>query len=285
MSRIAYVNGAYLPLGEARVHIEDRGYQFSDAVYEVCAVQNGGIVDIEPHFERLERSLAELRMDRPMGAGALLAVMREVVRRNRVRDGIVYLQVSRGRARRDHAFPGVVLPVLVVTARAVSMTAIEARARTGVRVVSTPDNRWGRCDIKSVSLLANVLAKQKAREAGAYEAWFVDDAGFVTEGASSNAWIVDGDGNLVTRYLDNAILGGITRQVVMELAARKDVPLVERPFTIEQAKAAREAFVTSTTSLVMPVTHIDGDAVGDGKPGPASLELLALYRRRLGVAT
>lgn len=285
MSRIAYVNGAYLPLGEARVHIEDRGYQFSDAVYEVCAVQKGDIVDIEPHFKRLERSLAELRMDRPMGAGALLAVMREVVRRNRVRDGIVYLQVSRGRARREHAFPGVVLPVLVVTARGISMTAIEARARTGVHVVSTPDNRWGRCDIKSVSLLANVLAKQKAREAGAYEAWFVDDAGFVTEGASSNAWIVDGDGNLVTRYLDNAILGGITRQVVMELAARKDVPLVERPFTIEQAKAAREAFVTSTTSLVMPVTHIDGDAVGDGKPGPASLELLALYRRRLGDAT
>lgn len=285
MSRIAYVDGAYVPLGEARVHIEDRGYQFADAVYEVCAVQDGDIVDIEPHFTRLGRSLAELRMAWPMSVGALHAVIREVVRRNRVRDGIVYLQVSRGRARRDHAFPGVALPVLVVTARAMSIAAIEARARTGVSVVSTPDIRWRRCDIKSVSLLPNVLAKQKAREAGAYEAWFVDDAGFVTEGASSNAWIVDGDGNLVTRYLDNAILSGITRQVVMELAARRDAPPVERPFTIDQAKAAREAFVTSTTSLVMPVTHIDGDAVGDGRPGPTSLELLALFRQRLGIAT
>jgi D-alanine transaminase len=276
MSRIAYVNGRYLPHGEAAVHIEDRGYQFSDGVYEVIALRNGALIDEAPHMERLERSLGELRIDPPMGRRALAGVLREVARRNRVREGIVYIQVTRGVARRDHAFPAKARPALVVTARRQGPSK-PAGASGGVSVISLPDIRWARCDIKSVALLPNVLAKQQAREAGAFEAWFIDEAGQVTEGSSTNAWIVTDKGELITRDPGNAILNGVTRRTILSLAAERQIRLVERGFTLDEAKAAREAFVTSTTACVMPVLRIDGTPVGDGRVGPLSAALREAY--------
>ena len=276
MSRIAYVNGRYLPQGEAVVHIEDRGYQFSDGVYEVIALRGGSLVDEAPHLERLERSLGELRIARPMERRALSAVMREVARRNRVRDGIVYIQVTRGVARRDHAFPAAARPALVVTARRQGPSK-PAAASDGVSVVSVPDIRWARCDIKSIALLPNVLAKQQAREAGAFEAWFIDEQDRVTEGSSTNAWIVTAQNELITRDPGNAILNGVTRRSVLRLAAERQLRLIERAFTLAEAKAAREAFVTSTTAYLMPVVRIDGEPVGEGRAGPISRALREAY--------
>ncbi|MBT6116870.1 MAG: D-amino-acid transaminase [Rhodospirillaceae bacterium] len=276
MSRIAYVNGRYLPHGEAVVHIEDRGYQFSDGIYEVIALRRGALVDEAPHLDRLERSLGELRIERPMGRRALSAVMREVARRNRVREGIVYIQVTRGVARRDHAFPVAPRPALVVTARSQGPSKT-APATGGVSVITVPDIRWARCDIKSVALLPNVLAKQQAREAGAFEAWFLDDRGQVTEGCSTNAWIVTDKGELITRDPGNAILNGVTRRTILRLAAERQIRLVERPFTLEEAKAAREVFITSTTAYVMPVVRIDDAPVGEGRAGPLSSALREAY--------
>ena len=276
MSRIAYVNGRYLPLRDAAVNIEDRGYQFSDGVYEVCEVRAGRLVDERRHLERLARSLSELRIAMPMSASALGVVFRETVRRNRVRWGIVYLQITRGVSRRDHAFPpSGTLPSIVVTARNLDFAAAEKLAADGVAVITLPDNRWDRVDIKSVSLLPNVLAKQAAREQGAREAWFVDEQGFVTEGSSSNAWIVTRDGKLVTRQVDNAILRGITRTVVLEVLKVQGIALEERGFTVEEAREAREAFITSASQIVIPVVQIDGRPVGNGAPG-----LLATALRR-----
>jgi D-alanine transaminase len=268
MSRIAYVNGRYLPLAAACVNVEDRGYQFSDGVYEVCEVRGGRLIDERRHIERLKRSLAELRIDMPMSERALGMVLRETVRRNRVRWGIVYLQITRGVARRDHAFPPPgTAPSLVVTARNMDLAAAERQAAEGVAVVSVPDNRWERVDIKSVSLLPNVLAKQAAREQGAREAWFVDRNGRVTEGSSTNAWIVTRDGRVVTRHADHAILRGITRTVVLDVLQAHGLKLEERPFTIEEALAAREAFITAASQIVLPVVRIDGKPVGNGAPG------------------
>ncbi|WP_341703223.1 D-amino-acid transaminase [Ferrovibrio sp.] len=277
MSRIAYVNGRYLPYAQAAVHVEDRGFQFADAVYEVVAVVGGRLVDAEGHLVRLERSLDELRILRPMSRTALAMVLAETVRRNRVQTGHIYLQVSRGAARREFAFPAGVSPTVVAIARNVDMTKADASARRGVAAISQPDIRWGRCDIKTVGLLAAALAKQAAKEAGAYEAWLVDRDGFVTEGSSSNAWIVTADGALVTRPLGHAILGGITRSAVFELARQEGLRLEERPFTLTEALAAREAFVTSTSSYVMPVTSIDGKPVGNGGPGLVAGRLRAIY--------
>jgi D-alanine transaminase len=268
MARIAYVNGRYVPLSEACVNIEDRGYQFSDGVYEVCEVRNGRLVDERRHLARLVFSLTELRIAMPMAMSALSLVMREVVRRNRVRWGILYLQVTRGVARRDHAFPPAgTAPSVVVTARGLDMAAAERMATEGIAVITMPDNRWARVDIKSVSLLPNVLAKQAAREAGAREAWFVDRQGKVTEGSSSNAWIVTRDGKVVTRPLGHDILRGITRTVLLEVIAAQGLSLEERAFTVEEAYAAREAFLTSASQTVMPVVRIDGRPVGNGAPG------------------
>lgn len=281
MSRIAYVNGRYVPHASARVHVEDRGYQFADGVYEVTAVVDGKLVDHGPHLERLDRSLRALRIAWPMSPAALTRVEEEVVRRNRVREGIVYLQVTRGVARRDHAFPVRAAPALVVTARHAGPPKTE-QAEKGVKVILHPDIRWGRCDIKSVALLPNVLAKQAAREAGAFEAWLVDAAGFVTEGSSTNAWIVDPTGNLVTRNLENAILSGVTRRILLELAAAEGHRVVKRPFTPAEAKAAPEAFLTSTTSFVMPVVQIDEAIVGAGAPGPVTRRLRELYEAHVG---
>ena len=280
MARIAYVNGLYMPRGEAVVHVEDRGYQFSDGVYEVCEVRDGRIVDQRRHMARLQRSLDELRIPVPMSPAALGVVMRETVRRNRVRDGIVYLQVTRGVARRDHAFPppGTV-PSVVVTARNLDTAANEKAAAEGVAVVTVPDNRWERVDIKSISLLPNVLAKQAAREQGAKEAWFVDRDGKVTEGSSSNAWIVTMDGTVVTRSADRGILRGITRSVLLEVIKAHGLAFEERAFTVEEAYRAREAFLTSASQIVLPVVRIDGRPVGNGAPGSIATALRKDFHR------
>ena len=278
MGRIAYVNGRFIPHGKAFVHIEDRGYQLADAVYEVWALFGGKLGDPEGHFARLERSLSELSIDMPMSRAALTLVLKEAVRRNRVREGLVYLQVSRGVAKRDHAFPNPpVRPAVVITVSAVDRIASEARAAKGVSVVTTPENRWGRCDIKTVGLLPNALAKQKARAVGAAEAWFVDDLGFVTEGASSNAWIVDGEGRLRTRDTNANILRGVTRNSLLEVIRREGLEVDERPFTVAEAVAAKEAFITGAGTLVLPVIAVDGKPVGEGKAGPVAARLRRLY--------
>jgi D-alanine transaminase len=268
MSRIAYVNGQYVPHAHAMVGIEDRGFQFADGVYEVCEVRGGRLVDERRHMARLDRSLKELRIAHPMSPKAFAIVMRETIRRNRVRDGIVYLQVTRGEMRRDFPFPpDGTRPSVVVTSRSHNNARNEKQAEAGIAVVTMPDIRWQRVDIKSVALLPNVLAKQQAREQGAKEAWLVDKNGFVTEGSSSNAWIVTSDGVLVTRPLMTGILPGITRSVVLDLIARQGLGFEERPFTVQEAYDAREAFVTSASQLVMPVIAIDGRPVGNGAPG------------------
>jgi D-alanine transaminase len=280
MSRIAYVNGRYLPFRDAKVHVEDRGYQFADAVYEVCEVRAGRLVDERRHLDRLERSLAAIRLRLPMSRGALGVVLREVVARNRIHFGLVYLQISRGVAPRDLAFPRPeAAPSVIVTARAVNRARIEALAATGIAVLSVPDNRWGRVDIKTVSLLPNALARQAAIDQGARDAWFVDKGGAVTEGASANAWIVTNDGKLVTRRADHAILGGITRSVLFDAVKAQGLTIEERPFTLEEAYAAREAFITSATQTVMPVIGIDGRAIGNGKPGPVATALRREFHR------
>ncbi len=280
MPRIAYVNGQYLPLSESAVHIEDRGYQFADGVYEVWSVARGKLADFDLHFDRLRRSLAEVRIDWPMSERALAAVVREVHRRNKMENGLIYLQVSRGVAPRDHPFPkGNVGPSVVITARPTSRKGIDARVGQGISVISTPDERWARVDIKSISLLPNVLAIQKAREAGAFDAWLVDRDGRVTEGTRSNAWIVDQEGNLVTRKLGPDVLPGITRRVLVDLLAREGRQIVERGFTIEEAQKAREAFMTSASSWVQPVTEIDGQVIGNGHPGSVALALREIYMK------
>jgi D-alanine transaminase len=280
MSRIAYVNGRYLPHRDAMVHVEDRGYQFSDGVYEVCEVRDGRIVDERRHMARLQRSLGELRIQMPMLLSALSIVMHETVRRNRVRNGIVYLQATRGVARRDHGFPPPqTTPSLVVTARNLNRANGEREAREGVSVITVPDQRWARVDIKSVSLLPNVLAKQAAREQGAREAWLVDDKGFVTEGSSANAWIVTNEGKVVTRPADHDILRGISRTVVLEAIAALGLAFEERPFTVAEAYAAREAFVTAASQIVLPVVRIDGRPIGNGHPGLIATELRREFHR------
>jgi D-alanine transaminase len=268
MPRVAYVNGRYLPHEQAKVGIEDRGYQFADGVYEVCEVRGGRLIDERRHMARLDRSLNELRIARPMSAAALSFVLHETVRRNRVRDGIVYLQVTRGAAPRDFPFPANgTRPSVVVTARSHDRARLEQAASEGIAVVTVPDIRWQRVDIKSVALLPNVLAKQAAREQGAREAWLVDAQGRVTEGASSNAWIVSREGTLITRALGRDILPGITRSVVLDVIKAQGLTFEERAFTVEEAYAAREAFVTSASQIVMPVVQIDGRPVGNGAPG------------------
>ncbi len=277
MSRIAYVNGRYLPQARASVGIEDRGYQFADGVYEVVEISAGDLIDEALHLDRLARSLAALRMDAPLTSPALGLVIREVVARNRVRDGMIYLQVTRGVASRDHVFPNPgVKPSLVVTARAIDPAAARAKAEKGIRVITTPDLRWKRPDIKSISLLPNVLAKQQAKDRGAAEAWLVGADGLITEGAASNAWIIDADGRVVTHPVDRAILKGVTRTTLLSLLANLGLTLDERPFSPAEAYAAREAFVTGATTLVMPVVAVDDRPIGQGIPG----EIVTDLRRR-----
>src|SRR3981189_1657132 len=280
MSRIAYVNGLYRPLRDAHVHIEDRGYQFADGVYEVCEVRDGRLVDERRHLERLQRSLSELRIRPPMPLAALSVVLHETVRRNRVRDGIVYLQITRGAARRDHAFPPPeTAPAVVVTARTLDREKGERAALDGIAVITLPDQRWPRVDIKSVSLLPNVLAKQAAREQGAREAWLVDSRGFVTEGSSSNAWIVTADRKLVTRQADTTILRGISRTVLLEAIRAQGLVLEERPFTVAEAAGGRGGLPASGTPTVLPVVRRDGKPGGGGAPGPVAAALRREFHR------
>lgn len=286
MSRIAYVNGRYLPHAQAAVHIEDRGYQFADGVYEVCEVLGGRLVDEGRHMARLKRSLGELGIGWPMAPAALAVVMREVVRRNRVRDGIVYLQVTRGVARRNHAFPqAAVTPSVVVTARSIDPAEPARRAEEGVAVITVPDNRWARVDIKTTGLLPNVLAKQKAKESGAFEAWFVDSDGFVTEGSSTNAWIVTADGTIVTHSAEAGILSGVTRMGVLDAANDVAYRVEERPFSVAEARAAKEAFLTSASSKVTAVVNIDGVVIGSGRPGPVASRLRELFWERADISS
>jgi D-alanine transaminase len=267
-----------MPARHAMVHIEDRGYQFSDGVYEVCEARGGRIIDERRHMARLQRSLAELRIVPPMTQAALAVVMRECLRRNRVRDGIIYLQITRGVAQRDHGFPPPgTRPSVVVTARNLDFAGNERTAAQGIAIITVPDNRWERVDIKSISLLPNVLAKQAAREQGAKEAWFVDQDGRVTEGSSSNAWIVTMGGKVVTRPADKGILRGITRSVLIEVIRAQGLELEERPFTAEEAYGAREAFLTSASQIVMPVVRIDDRPIGNGAPGSVASALRAEF--------
>jgi D-alanine transaminase len=285
VSRIAYVNGRYVPHADAQVHVEDRGYQFADGVYEVCEVRGGRLVDEARHARRLDRSLRELRIAMPMSPIALGAVLREVVRLNRVNDGLVYLQITRGVAPRDHAFPVQdIRPSVVVTAHGIDQKARRKRAQQGIAVITLPDNRWERVDIKTVGLLPNVLAKQAARDAGAYEAWFVDREGRVTEGSSTNAWIVSSDGVLLTRHAERGILRGVARTVLFDVTSASAIRIEERAFTVAEAQRAREAFITSATAAVTPVVAVDGKIVADGKPGKVTRELQGAFYRHAEMA-
>jgi D-alanine transaminase len=281
MGRYAYVNGRYVDHRHASVHIEDRGYQLADGVYEVVGVRDGRLIDEQLHIDRLDRSLRELRIAWPVARSTLGFIFRELMRRNTLRDGLVYMQVTRGVARRDHGFPTTpVKPALVITTK--NTKHLGADPGPGVAVKSERDIRWERCDIKTIALLPNVLAKQAARESGAYEAWLIDDKGCITEGASTNAWIVTPEGELITRQTDNGILAGITRHTLKALASSMQLKFVERPFTLAEAKKAREAFITSATSFVTPVVKIDGEAVGDGKVGATARRLREEYVRFAG---
>ena len=284
MARISYVNGRYMRHADAQVRIEDRGYQFADGIYEVCLVIDGRLWDLEGHLARMERSLDALRIPRPMSRAALEAVIAELLRRNRLRNAFVYIQTTRGVAPRNHAFPPPgTRPAMTATARPFDLDKSDAMAAKGVGVISQEDIRWGRVDIKTISLLPNALAKQAAVEEGCTEAWLVRE-GRVTEGSSSNAWIVTGDGALKTHPTGKEILGGITRETAIECARELQMEVLEEPFSLDEAKAAREAFITSATSLVMPVVSIDGAPVGDGAPGPVAARLREAYKNRARAA-
>jgi D-alanine transaminase len=274
LSRIAYVNGRYVRHADAAVHVEDRGYQFADGVYEVCEVRYGYIVDLTRHLDRLDRSLRELEMKWPMSRKALTTVIREVVRRNHVTNGMYYLQVTRGVAKRDHVFPPDNVPSsIVVTAKSMNRDAAEKRAEAGIAVITVPENRWERVDIKTIGLLPNVLARETAKRQGAQEAVFVDEKGFVKEGAATNVWIVSKDGKLVTRPAEHGILRGVTRTTVIDVAKKLGLEIEERPFSVDEAKNAREVFITAATTLVMPVVRLDGQPIGNGHPGLTAPQL------------
>ena len=276
MGAVAYVNGRYLPLRDAAVNIEDRGYQFGDGIYEVFYVHRGRLIDEALHLARLVRSLHEIELPMPCTPGALPVIIATLLRRNRVATGLVYLQVTRGVARRDQAFPAKAKPSLVITARHRPAPPVDAAA-WAVRAITWPDQRWARCDIKSINLLPNVLARQAARLAGAYEAILFTEDGMVTEGAASSVWIVDAAGLLRTRYLDHHVLPGCTRAALLEALRREGVVYAETAFTLAELRTAREIFLTSATSFVKPIIALDGEPVSDGKPGPVSVLLLKRY--------
>ena len=274
MSRIVYVNGDYLPQQEAKVSVFDRGYLFGDGVYEVIPVINGKLVDEDYGVERLRRSLAEIEIEWPCSETEYRQILRELIARNQLIEGMVYVQITRGVAERDFSYPKDIKPTLMAYPTH-KMLLENPLADTGVSVVSVEDLRWKRRDIKSLNLLAQCIAKQQAAKAGAFEAWMVED-GFVTEGASSTAYIVK-DGKVITRALSNSVLPGIRRRVLVEMAEKGGFELELRPFSIDEAKAADEAFLSNASSVVLPVVSIDGQAVGDGKPGTLTKDLRARY--------
>ena len=277
MPRYAYVNGAFARHNEANVHIEDRGYQFADGIYEVVALINGKMADERGHLDRLERSLKELSIDMPVPRNTLSMIMRELVRKNRLRNANIYIQITRGATKRDFKFPGSdIRPTLVMTTWPFKFDG-NAAVINGAKAISTPDIRWKRPDIKSVALLPQVLAKQTAVEKGAYEAWMVDSEGYVTEGSSSNAWIVKG-GKIITRQATQAILRGVTRTAITKICAELQMTVEERPFTMKEAYEADEAFNTSAVALVVPIIELDGKKIGAGQPGPVAKRLYEEYR-------
>ncbi len=273
--RTVYVNGEYLPENEAKISVFDRGFLFADGVYEVCSIIDGKLIDNAAHLARLQRSLDELKMALPCTLEELQEVQHEMVRRNDLDEGMLYLQVTRGAADRDFNFPAEATSSLVMFTQAKKLTWSPVADR-GLKVVSLPDLRWGRRDIKTVQLLYPSMAKEEARARGADDAWLVED-GMVTEGTSNNAWIITSDGTLVTRQLSNAILHGITRRAVMRLAKERQIRIEERPFTIAEAQNASEAFVTSASAFVMPVVEIDGVLIGSGMPGELTRRLRSIY--------
>ena len=278
MPRIAYVDGAYLPFDQAGVHIEDRGYQFADGIYEVFALIDGEMLDVEAHLKRLNLSLEKINLSSPVSTVALLVILKETIRANNIQNGLVYMQITRGRAARNHAYPAITRPVLSVTVRPINETHRRHVAEAGIKVISTEDQRWKRCDIKSISLLPNVMAKQAAVKAGSQEAWMIDAQGFVTEGASTTAWIVDEAGKLRTRPLTTDILDGITRQMLLSLIDELKLELDETPFTINEAYSSKEAFSTASSLIVMPIIEIDGHKIGNGSPGQITTQLLQNYK-------
>lgn len=278
MPRIAYVDGHYVPLAQAGVHVEDRGYQFADAVYEVFGLRNGQMLDEEEHLDRYERSLVALSISPPMSRAATKLVLRETIRRNHIKNGMVYFQLSRGQAARDHAFPLTAKPIMVVTVRPVNPARVDRVYEKGIKIVAIPDERWKRCDIKTTALLPNVMARQYARENNAAEAWLIDDDGFITEGAATSAWIVDAKGVLRTRATGNFILAGVTRQVLLKLIKENKILFKESAFTLEEALAAKEAFSTASILTVFPIIEINGQKIGSGKPGVISKKLLDAYQ-------
>lgn len=275
MSRIVFLNGSFLPVEEARVPFMDRGFLFGDGVYEGVGVLDGRLIDNEAHLERLERSLREVRIPNPHTRAEWTALEEEIVRRNGMAEGFLYFQVTRGVAERDFFFPEDAKPTVAMFTQAKAIVHAPA-AQTGIAVVTVPDQRWARRDIKSLSLLAQVLAKQAAKEAGAQEAWMVED-GFVTEGGSSSAFIITKENRIIVRPLSQAILPGITRQSLFRLAAETGISLEERLFTVEEAYEAAEAFLTSASNFVLPVVSIDGRPVADGRPGALTKRLRELY--------
>jgi D-alanine transaminase len=284
VSGVAYVNGRYCAMRDAMVNIEDRGYQFGDGIYEVVYVHEGRLVDATLHLARLTRSLHEIELDLSLSQAALTVIIHQVLRRNRVTTGLVYIQVTRGVARRDHAFPAsAVRPGLVVTARHRPAPPQSIATWAGT-AISLPDERWARCDIKSINLLPNVLARQKARRAGAYEAILYDADNIITEGAASSVWVVDADGTLLTRQLDRHILPGCTRAALIEGLSERQIRVREAPFTLDVLRAAREIFLTSASSFVKPITRLDDIPVADGQPGPVASLLFDWYRQHIAAA-
>lgn len=277
MPRISYINGKYVPHHLATVGVEDRGLQFADSVYEVVALIDGKFADMRGHLDRLERSLRELRIDMPMRRKALEIAMRHLVSLNRIKNGGLYIQVTRGEAARDFKFPKDTAPTLIMTLRSATFD-IEARKSAAKKVITVPDIRWQRRDIKTTGLLAQVLAKQTALDAKADDAWMFDDKGMINEASASNAWIVDKKGNLITRPTkENKILKGVTRSALQSFCKGAGIKLVERPFSVKEAKAAKEAFMSSAVALIVPVSHIDGVRIGDGKIGPVTSKIFDLY--------
>lgn len=279
MPRISYVNGRFIRHSHAAVHIEDRGYQFADAIYEVIAIVRGRMIDEELHFERLERSLRGIRMELPFSAAVFRIKVAELLRLNRVSGGALYLQVSRGVAPRTHMIPGEMQSSVVMTLRPLRGVPADV-VEKGVPIITVPDIRWQRPDIKSVALLPNVLAKDDAVQQNVYEAWLVNDEGIVTEGTSTNAWIVK-DGRLITHPAVSAILNGVTRLALMKIATDLGIEIVEKPFSVAEAYSADEAFLSSTSAFLVPIVKIDDTAIGSGSPGPIATELLARYKDHL----